>query len=421
MSDMYDRAKLRALFIVSADEAFSDRHPLWATIESQRAFLDEMHVAVFVKRKVSWEDRLIHKDEQLSVYQIRERFLWWNIPYVWTNLEFNLRWQNAFRPDYVLSFADGIPALIGFLLAWQNKKKFFMQGSSHLLGQSKASLRFLINRFLMKRATAVLVPGKQTAMLFSNAFSIPPAQLLPIDPPFDIQNLGRSIEKFDFHAEHPQYNFFISSVVYTMKDVYALMAIHAIVRTKYARVALIILVDKSLHGSVDRLLKRSKAFGAFAYEQNDKLVTYINGTHLYLAVSKEQDIDTMMVTALGLQMPVVTRAYGIAPELFKGTPYEHFMVADEGVQAIAAAVVELIEHQQQRIEYGLNTGMQLSRVTFTSTVQYGGILYKTIEEIVRPALQPMHEIADLAPFVPEPVPAPVAEPSPTLAKPEEQV
>jgi hypothetical protein len=398
---MDNKETLRALIVISSDGLFSQHHPLWKMVEGYRVHFSEIHLVVFVKGKVPADARVVHGNDHLFIYHVSQRFLLLNIAYVWSTLQFNLKWRGSFRPDLVISLTDNSAALLGYALSRRHKKKFFIQGSSHLLGQSKLSFRYLINRYLLQHSTAVFVPGPQTASLFSHWFSIPPAQLLSLEPPFDIRALVRSTEKFDYHALHPQYNFFISSVVYTMEDVKTLISVHEVIRAKYARVALFIIVEKALQSSVEHYIQRTKAFGVFAYELNDAVTTHIKGSHVYLALSREQDVDIMMVTALGLQVPVVARPYGIAPELFKGTQYEQHMVRDDTIAGIARTVIVLIEDQRLRTEYSLNTGLLLANVTFTTTEEYTSKATVIITEIVQPALLPVLPIKDLPPYVQE--------------------
>ncbi len=389
-------AKLRGLFLIKADQSFSEHHPLWAVIQSFRQHLSEVHVVVFVKGKVSREDRIIQQDGQFFVYHVPEKFFLFNFSYYWTTIQFNLRYRKKFRPDFILSIADGVPAFFGFLLAWSNKRRFFMQASPHLLGHEALSLQHVINKAMLKRATAVFVPGKQTAALFSDLFNIPPAQLIPVEPPFDYHALAHVTDKKDFKIENPQYTFFISSVIYTTKDATALVALHERVRAKYPRTAMIVLVPADMHESIKRLLKHQHAFGMFVYKQDDTLLASLNGTQLYAAISKEQDIDTSMITALGLLIPVVSIDFGIAPELFTGTPYQQFMTPAGDIEAMAASIVTLIEDQRTRGEYALNTGMLLSKVKLVTPEEYAGTVYSVIKEIIQPTLQKVRPIPDLS-------------------------
>lgn len=396
--DTTRQKKLRGLFVIASDDIFSESHILWPIIQGFKKQLEEMHVVVFTKAKLIRNDQKVHTDDQLTTYHFNRHWLLFNLPYVWATLQFNLKWRGNFRPDFVMSFTDGLPALVGYELAYRNKRQFFMQGSAHLLGQPKDSIRFRITKFLLKHATAVIVPGPQTAALFTELFSIPPAQLLPLEPPFDTATLAHNTDRFDYHVDHAQYNFFITSAVYTPADVTALLAIHRIIAAKYPRAALIVLVDKTMMKHAERSIHGAKAFGVFAYVQDDTLVSYINGSHVYLAIAKEQDLDTAMITALSLRVPVVTRAAGIAPELFNGSQYQSFMVTDGGAASLAQAVIKLIEDQRLRTEYGLNTGLLLAHTTFVSSEEYAVRLQQLISEIVQPSLQPLHPVADLTPI-----------------------
>lgn len=387
--------RLKGLFVVEADEQFGEHHPLWATIASFRSLLAETHVVVFVKGKVPREQRIIEREGGFFVYQVPIRFFSLNFSYYWATIQFNLHYRKVFRPDFVCSFADALPAGFGYLLAWSNKRCFFMQGSTHLLGQTVLSPRYMLNKFLLKRATAVFVPGKQTAALFTDLFTIPPAQLITIETAFDHQRLAAITDKRDFRTEHPQYTFFISSVIYTLKDVHTLIALHSLVRTKYPRTAMVLLVPSDLRDKIEQLLKRQKAFGMFVYAQDDAVLTAINGTQLYVAISREQDIDTMMVTALGLLMPVVATTFGIAPELFTGTPYQSFMTAEGDIEAMSKSIFTLIEDQRLRAEYSVNAGMLLSKVKFATTDDFTRAIFSTIKEVIQPTLQKIKAVPDL--------------------------
>ena len=393
MANIYDR-KLRGLFIIETDEPFSDTHPLWKIITMFQSLQEETHVLVFTKNKVPTTEAFIERGN-FFLYQFQKKFFWFRLLSLWETIVFNLSWHKRFRPDFIVNLGGSKGACIGLLLSRRFKKKFFVQLRSHFLDRTKASFSFQLFKYAVAQATGVFVPGEETALLFRNRLHIADAQLFTLQPPVDIAALSDTHEKYDFHAAHPQHNFFIVSVLQTKNDFSLFFALYKKVAQKYPRVAFVALVRPDMVASVRSKARHAHLQGVIVYPSDDKESSLIKGAHVYLAVSHELDVDTHMLSALSLLVPVVTTEYGIAEDVFKGSRYAEFMQPVANVVGIAEKIVLLIENSQVRADYALNTKALFANLHFDTTETYAQKMYADIESIVRPTLPKIEDTDDI--------------------------
>ena len=131
------------------------------------------------------------------------------------------------------------------------------------------------------------------------------------------------------------------------------------------------------------------------YKKDDNFLSAIAGTHIYLALTREADIDTNMLAALSVEVPVVSIEYGIAKEIFSGSKYSGALI--QNPEQAPLAIVRLIEDQRLRAEYALNTKTLFSKLSFNTTEQYAQKMYRFIEEITRPQLPIIETIEEQKP------------------------
>lgn len=385
MANVYER-KLRGLFIIDADHLFTDTHPLWKTIAAFRSSVVEIHVAVFSKQKVREIEKFIEHDNQLLIYHFHRGNFLFRFRRSIASLEFHLLWHKEFRPDFVVSFSETEGALAGLKLSRRYEKKFFQHTTAHSIDNRGFSFHALLTKYVLRHATMLFVPGPETAQHLASAFRLPPATFLPVEPPIAIKELTSETNKHDFHTEHPQYNFFVSTVLYGSIIPAATLGLYKKVALKYPRTALVIFVEESLVAHFEHLVKRNHWYGVLVYPKNDALLSSIAGTHAYLALTREEDIDVHLLAALSVQVPVVALSYGIAKELFVGSRYEAFLIPEGSTEKAVVATISLIEDQRLRAEYALNTKTLFSKLSFNTTEQYAQKMYNLIAEIVRPEL-----------------------------------
>jgi len=379
--------KLRGLFVIRVDKRFDATHPLWDTIHSYREILEEAHVLIFSKAHVEKKDMLTEPEPGLFFYRCSSRFALISFIRRWKFLAFQLYWRKTFRAHFILSFTLRSGGLFAYILSRRFKRPFFVIGSMHDISGGPFSLRRKLARFLMRRAVSVIAPGSQNALSLSKTLDIPPAQFTPLQPPVDKVSIGHNTEKYDFNHDHIQYNFFSASTANSIDALRSLMLVHARVVSHYPRVGLVVFADERVFRRLSRFIKRTKSYGVFVYHETDALLSQIAGTHVYLGISRDEEVDMSLVMALGLGVPVVAYRSGIAGELFPDTPYARFACDPGDAETASRLIVELLEHQAVRAEYALNTSLVFDKFSFRDTDAYVRNIHDMIESIVRPPKQ----------------------------------
>ncbi len=381
---MDEKVKTRGLLVLRADRYFDESHLHFETVRAYKALLEETHVLVFSKSRVPKEKQFAQPEPKVFIYQYSTRFSALHFWKIWKFLVFNLYWRKSFRTDFILSFTAGKGGFLAYLLSKRYKRPFFLVSRFKSILGSKWSLKRMIARKLFHKATIIFIPGSQNAINISKILGIPPANLRPVHLPVDLATIEHSGATYDYQSQHPQYNFYISCCADTIDELRALMLVYSHVAAKYPRVGLVVIADREAVARLEKFIKRTKAYGVFVYPEDDGLLAKIAGSHVYLAVSNLDEVDTKLLYALGLEVPVVAYRYGIARELFPGTPFERFICDAGDTEAAAKLIIELIEHQVTRNEYAINTGLIFKKFNHQSTAEYIQSIHETIETIIHP-------------------------------------
>jgi hypothetical protein len=184
--------------------------------------------------------------------------------------------------------------------------------------------------------------------------------------------------------EHKGYNFFIGSSIESISEIKSFHAIYRHVEEKYPRTAGILFVENSFYKIAINYIKIRKIQGIFIYKKTDQFLEQLKKVHIYLSVSKIEDINISMLQALSLQVPVVTVGTGLAVDIFKGSMYEQFLVYTDDPKLLAHSVILLLENQGLRIEYGLNTKVLLDKAVLVAPKEYAEKLYLTLTRLIDP-------------------------------------
>ncbi len=379
-----EEEKLKGLLVIKSDRFFDERHPLWETVQAYRQLLEETHVLVFTKAKVLKRQMLVQPEPDIILYHCSTRFLLLRFWRMWKLLAFQLYWRKSFRTDFVLSFTARKGGLFAYALAKRFKRPYFLVASLRSALGAPLSLRRKIGRFLLRHAATVFVPGSQNALSLSKLLGIAPATLVTLQPAIDMASIAHAKEKHNFHEEHLQYNFFISSFAPTVDTLRELMMIYGRVAAKYPRAALIVLAPKDECATLTRFVRRTHSYGVFVYSQDDSYLSMIAGTQVYLGVNRTDEMDMMLISAFGLGIPAIAYRWGVAQEVLAGTPYERFAPAPGDAQGAAQLLIELIEHQPMRDEYAVNADVVYKRFPSRDMGTYVRTMFEVIELIVRP-------------------------------------
>ena len=371
--------KPRGLIVITADAGFAEGHPLWGTYQALRERLEEIHVVILTRQHVHKRDRMVKPDEQTFWYVFRVNGLFFRLRHIWAVLKFHLRWRTVYRPDFVMSLEPGTMTLLAWFLSWRMRRPFFTRAS---VQATELSSGYLVRRWILRHALRIFVPGINTAQKISHTFRIPESHVVPVVPSVDLPALKLMKDRHDFEKEHQVFNVFLSSVVHTTATLHRLVTIHTKVRLQFPRCGLVVIADEALYKKARRIARRH--MGVFVYPMRDTYLSYIKGTSMYIALSIEQDFDVMMIAALGIGMPVVAGAYGIAKELFPGSPYEQFLCEPGDVHDIVAKVVVLLKDQYLRNQYGLNNPALSGKIAFATASQYVTAMMDTIEPLINP-------------------------------------
>lgn len=372
--------RLRGLFVVEADKYFDENHHLWSRITELRKVCDEVHLVVINHKGIPARQRFSRVDQNFCIYYFQKKMFPLGIFGIWNKIKAELLWQRKFRMDFVMSFNMGIPAYVGYFIARRSNLDFFAHGKVESINSH--NLISIINKIILRNAKALFVSGKYTIDLLSKNLPKNRENFVVLTKPVDLVELNRVVKRYDFKTDYPTYTLFISTVVYTKKTIKRVLDVHSKIKLRYPHCCLIIIADDSVYRLATRISKRHK--GAFVYKKDESLQSYLRGTTIYLALSHEQDFDTAMLTAFGLSIPVVVEDYGIARDLFVGSPYSQFLTPKGETWKTVFAVIKLIEDQYLRNQYGLNNPSTFGIINPVTTPEYTDILYKNIESFVVP-------------------------------------
>ncbi len=370
--------QVRGVLVIKTDAGFTETHPLWGMYSALRAQLAEIHVVILTSHHVSKRDRMIKPDEHTFWYTFQNNGLLFSIFHIWKVLKFHLRWRRVYRPDFVLSVEPGAVTTLAWFLSWRMQRPLF----THASIQDTESTGYLMRRWVLGRARGIFVPGDHTADVLARAFGIDRDKFSILAPSVDLPALKIIKERYNFEKEHPAFNVFLSSCAHTAATLHRVIDVHKHVRLQFPRCGLVLIVDEALYKKARRIARRH--IGVFVYKKDEQYVSMIKGTSVYIALSLEQEVDLMMIAAFGVNMPVVAGAYGIAKELFPGSPYEQFLCQSSDVRGIVAAVVILLKDQYLRNQYGLNNPALSGKIAFSSNVDAAKVVMDTVIPIINP-------------------------------------
>lgn len=379
MADVQPKRKLRGLVVIASDTLWGPLHPEYGVVRSLGNELEELHVLVLTKAVVPVGQELIHTEEKIFVYHVSLDWILFRFAEIWKLFNFHLVWQGVFRADFILSLS-GKTAFIAHMIGRHYDRDVFDIASVHML--SGWGISSLLIRYALRHAKAVFVPGDQSRAQFVRTLGRDASTVYTLTPPVDMGIIDKVVDRYEFTKDHPQFAFFVSGGAHTMETVHRLIKVHAQITARFPRAGLVIIADESIMSAATRRAKR--AYGVFVYPRNDQYMKYLKGTNFYLALSQEQDIDMMLITALALHVPAVAGEYGIAKELFFESRYAQFLCDISRVPQIVERSILLINDQYVRTEYGLNNPVVAGRLRALSAPQYAQALVKSIDPIVRP-------------------------------------
>jgi glycosyltransferase involved in cell wall biosynthesis len=376
--------RIRGLFFIDADKHFDRSHPHWQTISACTDFLSEIHVIVFTRGKILKKDFASDPLPKVVVYHISRNGIFLHFLSIWKRIMFNLRWRQSVRPHFVMNMTTGRHIIWAALFARYVHRPFFSVITTDILFKRKYTLSFWFTRKFIRRARQLFVSSDYLKMLLSTKYKLPQelitVSMNPINPDIFEATTGDSTIMF----EHKGYNFFIGSSIESISEIKSFHAIYRHVEEKYPRTAGILFVENSFYKIAINYIKIRKIQGIFIYKKTDQFLEQLKKVHIYLSVSKIEDINISMLQALSLQVPVVTVGTGLAVDIFKGSMYEQFLVYTDDPKLLAHSVILLLENQGLRIEYGLNTKVLLDKAVLVAPKEYAEKLYLTLTRLIDP-------------------------------------
>ncbi len=365
--------KPRGLLIYDADRELDTTHPLWNEIMLYSERLEEVHVLVCIKKFPQKATRVVHLNTNTFVYYLPSRWLLLRLGTILPLIRYNMVWNKMFRPQFILNHSTHSGAILGFFLSLRYRIPYVVSTTGGFLEAPILSREFLLHYALMRCAQQILVPGEKTAHDLSAHTGVPSTRISVVPPAVDLSFLGQKVDAVSFAKQYPFHNFFLitQTSIGHRRDIMFLMRVFRRVLSKYPKTALIIVVPRSQVAVVSHIVGGRHAASVYVYPQGDEIAQMIAGAHVYLATSETQETVLPIVRALSLHIPVVATSVGIAKDLFTGTRYAQCTVAVGDEDAYTKAVVDLIEHQQLRDEYRLNTTTLIA--TFTPQTPSGYI------------------------------------------------
>lgn len=375
--------KPRALFIYDAESELTEAHPLWHSTMLYAENMEELHIIVLTKN-VERKEKVVTLRDNVFVYYIPSRFLFFRLQRLWSLIRFELVWQHSFRADVIVSWTTGIGAYIGYILKRLYQKKYIVHTSGSFLELSRLSAEYMRMRFLSKRADLIVVPGETVKHTLEEAMHTK-ARVVSITPPLELPKVGMHREVYNYALAYPDHSMFILSrlTIGRQKEFLQLVRVFKHILVAYPKAALILITPHAHVGPFKRLvwLYRMKKH-IFVHEEKGDLAYLYGGGHVYVSMSQTEEINMPMLTALGLHIPVVTTPTGMARELFSGSRYESFMCSYGDVSCFYTMIKRLIEDQYIRDEYRLNTNLILQKLSVQTPDGYVNTFFAHLQSLL---------------------------------------
>lgn len=364
-------AESRGLLIYDADRELDTTHPLWNEIMLYAERLEEVHVFVFIKKFPAKATRVVHLSTNTFVYYLPGTWILFRLDTILPLVKYNMIWNKTFRPDFILNHSTHSGALLGLVLAKRYRVPYVVSTLGGFLEMPVLSREFLLHYILVRSAQRVIVPGDKVAHDLSTHIGVRSALISVVPPAVDLSFLGKKVEAMSFGKKYPFHNFFLvtQTSIGHRRDIMFLMRVFRRVLSKYPKTALVFIVPRSQVDTVTHIVVGRRGTSAYVYAQGDDITEVIAGGHVYLSTSETQEMAIPVVRALSLHIPVVATTVGIAKDLFTGTRYARFMVPVADEDAYTKAIIDLIENQQLRDDYRLNTTTLIA--TFTPQTPSG--------------------------------------------------
>jgi glycosyltransferase involved in cell wall biosynthesis len=361
----------RGLLIYDADRELDTTHPLWNEIMLYAERLEEVHVFVFIKKFPAKATRVVHLSANTFVYYLPGTWVVFRLDTILPLIKYNMVWNKTFRPDFILNHSTHSGALLGLALAKRYRVPYVLATLGGFLEMPVLSREFLLHYILARCAQLVVVPGDKVAHDLSTHIGVRSTRISVVPPAVDLSFLGKKVEAMSFAKKYPFHNFFLvtQTSIGHRRDIMFLMRVFRRVLSKYPKTALVFVVPKSQVDIISHIVTGRRSTSSYVYAQGDDIAQMIAGGHAYLSTSETQEMAIPVVRALSLHVPVVATSVGIAKDLFVGTRYARFMVPVADEDAYTQAIIDLIENQQLRDEYRLNTTTLIA--TFTPQTPSG--------------------------------------------------
>lgn len=377
--------RIRGLFFIDAQKRFNSSHQHWNTIAACADVFSEIHVVVLTHGNVSRAEFVTNPIPGVVVYHISRRALLFRFFSIWKTIMFNLRWRTDVRPDFVMNMTEGRHGWLAAAFARYIRRPFFSVAQARLSYVKGFSLSFWITKRFLHQARGLFVSSDNVMASLATKYHLAQDSITVSTPPIDPELFDHTAADTAIMFEHRGYNFFIASVVKTKRELKSLRDIYRHVEVLYPRTASIVFVEERLYRRFSRIIKSNQFRGMFVYKKTDQFIQQLKGAHIYLSISKSEDISTTLLQALSLEVPVVAMGTGLVSDIFRGSPYERFLSFTDDHNVLAHSVVLLIEDQRLRNEYALNTKMLLAKAPMVTPVEYAKVFYGTIASLIDPA------------------------------------
>jgi glycosyltransferase involved in cell wall biosynthesis len=226
------------------------------------------------------------------------------------------------------------------------------------------------------------VPGEKIADALINHAGVPNEKISVIRPAVDMSFLSRSVESINYLKQYPQHNFFLLTRVSVghKRDLAFILKVFALVVNRYTRTALMMMVPPEQVAAVKKIVAASHNRSIYVFSEEDDSMSYYGGAQIFLSIAESEEMTIPIACALSLHVPVVTTEAGVAKEIFSGSRYQEFMKPFGDVDGYSKAVFRLIENQQLRNEYRLNSPILLNSLTLQNPQGYVATILASIQE-----------------------------------------
>lgn len=375
-----NQTQARALLVYQSDKIIDSNHPLFNEIILYGQNLAEVHVFAFVQN-LDFESSEISKlAENIFLYTLPGQDLFWDLDKIWRLIGNQIIWQKRLRVDYVLNFADGWPAWIGYFLAWKYHRKFFIGTNGEFVYLPKYKGRYILSYLLLRLAKGIIVPGEQIANALINHIKVASRKVAVVKKAIDISYLGQKSEPVQFTKIYPAHNFFLITQVSlaSRREIDFVLRVFEKVVNRYTRVALIMLVPSEQLTSIKEIVSRYRNSSIYIKHTSQEILNNFAGANIFLSVTDNED-SASLIGALAVHTPVVATKTMIAQEIFANSRYQEFMIPVGEVEGFTQAVFKLIENQQLSNEYRLNSALLIKDLSLPTELGQIKSVLKNIE------------------------------------------